>query len=84
MSDDFGFLDGDPIRWIICGKCKESKDLRHYHNNWTSKNGFSNWCKECTRVYQRERYQKKRQAYLDRKERQAQLDAAITRLTVEE
>lgn len=46
-----------------CSKCKETKLVKHFHNNKSTKDGKSGYCKECRKIVtpeQRERDNRKR------------------------
>lgn len=37
-----------------CPKCKEEKQVDYFYKNRTKKDGYSDWCKECNKVFKRE------------------------------
>jgi len=44
---------------IKCSKCEEFKDYEFFRKRPTLKRGYHSWCKECERIHQKLRYDKK-------------------------
>ena len=63
MNDDSQNLiaSGDSVK--RCTKCRKYKRESEFTKYNISKDGLYNWCKACSRLYQRERSRKIREAW---------------------
>lgn len=48
-------------RKIICGKCGETKDVRHFYKNITRIGGVNTICRDCQKKYREEQKKLKQQ-----------------------
>lgn len=53
----------DAKKTKICGKCKKKKTLDAFHKNKDGKYGRRSYCKECVKVYYKEKYIKDAEKY---------------------
>lgn len=44
----------------VCKKCNATKPLDEFYPNPSCKDGHYNWCKDCHKEYNKEKYRKRR------------------------
>lgn len=57
----------------ICTKCKKTKPISEFHKQKKAKDGYSYWCKECMKEYNKkynQSHKKQRQEYLEKNKEQ--------------